>query len=190
MTNNILITVLSFISNWSYYCWEYQCCTLAVTFIICILTENIRQRMFHLISQAYTTIEAEEFATYVGLHVEQAIAGEYTPLLLVDPGEFKEAHTCHPEYAPVFLHLWLCVTFLSHPEYAPVFRLGGSTIRKLYGNVKQLYMPCIQLCFPTAHKDSLSPQCLWKSRSFAHASGVGAIVTRSVEMRLVPQIWH
>ncbi len=38
------------------------------------ISENIRQRMFHLISQAYTTIEAEEFATYVGLQVEPAIA--------------------------------------------------------------------------------------------------------------------
>ena len=40
-------------------------------------TANIRQRMYHLISSAYTTIEAEEFATYVGLQVEPAIAGEY-----------------------------------------------------------------------------------------------------------------
>ena len=76
----------------------------------------------------------------------------------------------------------------------------SETLSKLYGNVKHqflletcfhypiiplshypatlqavLYMPCIQLCFPTARKDSLSLQCLWKSRSFAHASGDGAI---------------
>ncbi|XP_071791744.1 COP9 signalosome complex subunit 8-like [Asterias amurensis] len=38
------------------------------------ISANIRQRMYHLISSAYTTIEAEEFATYVGLQVEPAIA--------------------------------------------------------------------------------------------------------------------
>ncbi|XP_038049084.1 COP9 signalosome complex subunit 8-like [Patiria miniata] len=45
----------------------------AVKPIMEAITENIRQRMFHLISQGYTTIEAEEFAAYVGLPVDQAI---------------------------------------------------------------------------------------------------------------------
>ncbi|XP_022079252.1 COP9 signalosome complex subunit 8-like [Acanthaster planci] len=46
----------------------------AVKPIMEAITENIRQRMFHLISQGYTSIEADEFAAYVGLPVDQAIA--------------------------------------------------------------------------------------------------------------------
>ncbi len=38
--------------------------------------EHVRQRVFKLISRAYTSIEADELAAYVGLPAEQAINGE------------------------------------------------------------------------------------------------------------------
>ncbi|XP_072047454.1 COP9 signalosome complex subunit 8-like [Amphiura filiformis] len=37
------------------------------------LLEHVRQRVFKLISRAYTSIEADELASYVGLPLEQAI---------------------------------------------------------------------------------------------------------------------
>lgn len=37
--------------------------------------ESIRQRIFRLIGQAYTSIAAEQFAAYAGLQVDEAIQG-------------------------------------------------------------------------------------------------------------------
>ncbi|XP_071823287.1 COP9 signalosome complex subunit 8-like [Apostichopus japonicus] len=38
-----------------------------------MLTESIRQRIFRLIGQAYTSIAADQFAAYAGLQVDEAI---------------------------------------------------------------------------------------------------------------------
>lgn len=40
------------------------------------VSDAIRQRIFHLIGQAYTSIEAEQFASYAGLQVDEAIQGK------------------------------------------------------------------------------------------------------------------
>ncbi|XP_072181075.1 COP9 signalosome complex subunit 8-like [Diadema setosum] len=41
--------------------------------IISSLQDSIRQRLFHLIGSAYTSIEADQFALYLGMSKEQAI---------------------------------------------------------------------------------------------------------------------
>lgn len=51
-------------------------------------TEATRRRAFTLVSQAYTSIIADDFAAFVGLPVEEAVKG-MVGLLAVFQGEWK-----------------------------------------------------------------------------------------------------
>lgn len=41
-----------------------------------VFTESTRQRAYCLVAQAYTSITAEDFASFVGYSVEEAVKGE------------------------------------------------------------------------------------------------------------------